>query len=130
MALKLSSGGWKSPALRRLLVEEGSSEGFQRKEESYGKSFYGLREYRHCHEENAAGNTSVKGVSCEISDKNEDCVIGKGKKDDLCYKAQRSRLNCVLLGGKQKLQLVNLDVGIPRIVWVQFQTAAIKQTWQ
>ena len=43
----------------------------------------------------------VKGASGEISDGNEEYLIGNWRKGDPCYKWQTTWLNCVLmLGGK------------------------------
>lgn len=43
----------------------------------------------YCHEEKVARNTNIKGVSGEVSDKNEDRVIGNWKKDNPCIKHGR-----------------------------------------
>lgn len=44
---------------------------------------------------------NIKDVSHEISDENEKYVTGNQRRDDLCYKVARRRLNCVVqLGGK------------------------------
>lgn len=70
----------------------GSSE---RKEQSCKETFSLLREYLSNTEHDLRRNMNGKGQSDQISDGNEEHVIGKWKKGQPCYKVQGIWLNCI-----------------------------------
>lgn len=75
---------------RNVAVRGNFSEGSERKEESCRESFHLLREYRHNHTLNVARNVNVKGCPGEISDGNEQYIIGNWKKNHSCYKVAKN----------------------------------------
>lgn len=82
---------------RNMDIKGDSGESSGRKEGSCRESFYCLREYVYCHDQNVARNVNVKVASDEVSDRNEEHVIGNWRKGDPCYKVERIWPNCVVV---------------------------------
>lgn len=74
----LMDRGWNSFKVhaRNITLKGNSSEGSERKEESYREKFHLLREHRNNHELNVPRNVNVKGCSGENSFENVKHVIG------------------------------------------------------
>lgn len=68
------------------ILQGDCGENSERKKENCKESFCLLREYLHSHEQNTGRNMHGKGQSDKVSDRNEEHVIGKWRKDNPCYK--------------------------------------------
>lgn len=74
-----------------------------RSTEDNRESFYHLREYIYHHEQNTAGDMSIRkctsGEALEGNDEHDEHVIGCWKKGNLCHQVAETWLNGVLLLG-------------------------------
>lgn len=59
---------------------------------------------------NVDRNMNAKDTPCEVSEENKKRVIGNWRKGNLCYEVVNTWLKCVMLGGKQNLYGINLDI--------------------
>ena len=112
------SSGWKSfevCAQKRLYCREQTTEGQTlraRKEESCRESLNFHTEYISNLEQNVGRNMDSKSHSDEVSDENEECVIGQWRKGNICYKVANNLAElCSRTGVLQKEELVSNEIG-------------------
>ena len=71
-----------------MFVKADSSENLERSEKIYRENFYRLTKYIYHYEQNVARKMSIKSA-CEVSDKNEEHVIGHWGKSVACDEVRK-----------------------------------------
>ena len=77
------------PGKPRIVIKgllKANSESLERREESWRRKARYFREFINDHEQNVGRNIDCNGHSHEVSDENEELVIGQWRNGDPCYK--------------------------------------------